>query len=250
MKRDVRKILVLCLFSILLISFVVGVVSANWVTDWMNSKSNAPKDFGDWAANKIDNWDIVGIGATTIIGTFILGIIFFIVLNQIPKIKDSKPLVWLISFGGAILFMLTVRPEELYGITISFKSVTLALLTVIPLSAFFWFSVIIEIGYSVWVKIFLKFFWVIYLIYIIAEAIIAGALDGKFTGMTWVIVIVQIAVVIAVVFFGAAKWVARMVKKEERKEGIEAVKDSAKNISAAGRASQEFLKISRGKGKE
>jgi hypothetical protein len=242
---DKKRLFAFLILGILLLSFSLTVVGAQTKTTTITDKagnvvSRTTEKIEGWLS-KIDGWDIAGISATGIIGTIILGMIIFIVLSNLPKIEDNKTLCWILSFGLAALFMLTVRPEELYGITISFKSITLALLTLIPLAALFWFSTIIEMGYSVWVKVFLKFFWIIYFLYMGAQAILAGILEGKFEPITWVVFGVQVATTVFV-FIGGTKWMARWVAKQEGEEAVNAAKAAGSKTSMMRRAGEAFAR--------
>lgn len=240
MKRG-SKLFALMIFGLLVGSLLVGVI-AGAENEWANLDNPFKKVSGSFAQwwNNIDTFDIAGVSITGFIGIFILGAFLFVIFSYIPKINDNKILVWILSFGTAAAFVLLIRPEELYGITISYKSLALSFLTLLPLAAIFMFSVIIEREKKVGILIFTKILWVVYLIYTIATGSVAWY-QGKLVAMSITIFFVQIGVIVLVLVLDITGKIANKVNEMERGVAEDAAGEAGANVAGAGRAGKKFI---------
>ncbi|MGC9309969.1 MAG: hypothetical protein ACP5D2_04730 [Candidatus Nanoarchaeia archaeon] len=213
---DKRKFFVFLIFGLLFVSLSLSCVAGQ--EDETPILEKIPGWYDGWA-HKIGGWDTFGITITYIVGAIIVGAFLSSVLGFFVSSKKE----WISTTLGFIVgtaFVLIIRPEEIFGILISFKSIGLSFLSVVPLAILGLFSIQARIKNNS-VHIFIgTLLWVVYGIYVVAQAVIKGVFQGQFATMTWVIVgvnliiavlfiIMKIDKVIASIFIGSQQDAAR-----------------------------------------
>lgn len=193
--------------------------------------------FEKWA-DGLDGWDIGGITAMGILGAVILSVAFYVLFNYIPKIKDSKILPALLGILCGVLFTLFIRPEELYSLMLSYKSASLSFLTLIPAAILFFASIKISETHNAYAKLFMKFFWGIYLVYMSIQFFSAKL----FGTLAFGIFIVQVILGILVLVFNISQKFADWISGEKRKEAVNQGGRVGAEMNAAGAAAGAMIR--------
>lgn len=177
MKKETRNILLLSLFSILLISFVAGVVSAAPNDPFSNSISAF---FGHWAD---------GTGLMNYEAKIMLALLIFTVFIIIASSLNLK---WVYSLPLAIVltFMTTayITPDAITGIFQSYAPTAMTIATIIPLAAFFALTYIAAEKAKRMLLGIQWFAWLVFFIYAASKPVLGlffNWFGNNWFGITW-----------------------------------------------------------------
>lgn len=186
MKKDVNKILLISLCSILLISFFAGVVSAETILDKLTSAWNAPGHF--W-----DTW-FQGTSFAQFLLFALVTLLVFAIMEFVPFVEDKGWLAFGISVIIGILSIAYLKPEEVYSILLSYEALGIALTSIIP---FLLVAVISKKLHEKGHTMFSKVLWIVMGVVVSLKYITAETAQlGNFGLFAYPLVIVAIIIMI------------------------------------------------------
>jgi hypothetical protein len=214
---NVNKTLVLSLFSILLISFIIRVVSAE------DTLTVSPAEIGKaaWEGFKQGVLDITSpiIADTQLVTQILFGLLLFMVIYSIiESIFNSRWTTWIISLAVTILSFIAIPVEFLSSILLSYGAMGAAILSVIPF--------LIILVFTIRIKSLLagRILWIFFCVYYFALAIYGWAQTGYWTTGS---IIYGFAVVAGILIFFLIGSVRRAIFKGQMKD----IKESGKRVA-------------------
>jgi hypothetical protein len=258
-KRLMNRIFLVAFIGIFLLSFIGGAFAAEvgdivtssdgsrsyvnadgTLTDVRENVVGAVQSIAAWLGNdNFSGWDSFGILLTYIVGIVLVGSVLSEVLGMVISEDYSG---WL-GYAMGIALVLLIKPTEIFGILLSFKSIALSMLSVIPLAILGLFTIKGYIKHSAGKIILSRIFWIIYVIYMVAEIVIEW---NNIVGLAGVIVAVNIGVALLFIFTSFGKMIAGMFRKAKSEAAIEGAEDAAETHATVVEAQKKMEKAYRG----